>query len=471
MAAPRQSRRVTVHVEHVKAISRDVLHGTHSSESDTQAEPSVAVDPEHPHRVVAVFQEGRFPSGGAVAIGYATSHDEGRTWVRGELPGLTTAVGGHFKRASDPVVAFGAGGTVYAESLLANPSSKPCRFGMGRNAVAVSRSDDGGLTFGAPVIVQQDSGKCKADSNDKPWIAVDSYPASPHFGRVYVVWTRTLRDRFRWVPFRLKVAYSDDDGRTWTKGLVSRSFAFGGIPLVQPNGNLTVLWDDIDSLFTISLRAATSHNGGQTFGSPTHVGRVRAAFIPKLRNGPPGGFPSATVDPVTGNLYAVWEDTRYRPRRKYGPAKGSDILISRSSDGGQSWSSPRRANHDRFRDNLDHFLPAIAAYAGDVHVSYMTRHRFSKFIRERYIFSRNEGRRFGAEHKLGHLGDLTHAARVCQDCGTKYAKSFKFIGDYMALGAARSVAYAVWIRPATPRSGSGAKHQRTWSATISLTGS
>ena len=104
-------------------------------------------------------------------------------------------------------------------------------------------------------------------------------------------------------------------------------------------------------------------------------------------------------------------------------------------------------------------------------MSYMTRHRFSKFIRERYIFSRSEGRRFGAEHKLGRLADLTHAARVCQDCGTKYAKSFKFIGDYLGLAASHSVAYAVWIRPATPRSGSGAKHQRTWSATISLTGS
>ncbi|MDP9224004.1 MAG: hypothetical protein M3P18_09125, partial [Actinomycetota bacterium] len=133
------SQPATVEVQHVEQISRDHLIGRGLAERDTEVEPSVAVDPQHRRDVVAVFQDGRFPGGGALAIGYATSHDEGRTWVHGELPGLTVATGGRFKRASDPVVAYGPHGSVYAESLLVNPSSRGCRIGVGRNAVAVSR--------------------------------------------------------------------------------------------------------------------------------------------------------------------------------------------------------------------------------------------------------------------------------------------------------------------------------------------
>jgi hypothetical protein len=78
----------------VEQISRDTLPAASGSEADTQIEPDIAFDPNHPRVIVAVFQQGRFPNGGSVDPGFATSHDGGRTWVTGNLPGLTTAVGG-----------------------------------------------------------------------------------------------------------------------------------------------------------------------------------------------------------------------------------------------------------------------------------------------------------------------------------------------------------------------------------------
>ena len=60
---------------------------------DTQIEPSVAVNPQNPLNVVAVYQEGRRANGGDATNGYATSFDGGATWVDGELPGLTTYPG------------------------------------------------------------------------------------------------------------------------------------------------------------------------------------------------------------------------------------------------------------------------------------------------------------------------------------------------------------------------------------------
>src|SRR6516162_3431387 len=52
--------------------------------------------------IVAAFQVGRVYDGGACAIGWATSTDNGATWSNGLLPGLTKWTGGGtFARATD----------------------------------------------------------------------------------------------------------------------------------------------------------------------------------------------------------------------------------------------------------------------------------------------------------------------------------------------------------------------------------
>src|SRR5512132_2900279 len=62
--------------------------------------------------IVAAYQVGRIYDGGACAIGFSTSTDNGNTWTSGLLPGLTkwtTGVGaGTFDRATDAAVAFDA---------------------------------------------------------------------------------------------------------------------------------------------------------------------------------------------------------------------------------------------------------------------------------------------------------------------------------------------------------------------------
>src|SRR4051794_19346744 len=44
--------------------------------------------------IVAAFQVGRMYDGGSCDIGFATSSDNGATWVNGLLPGITKWVGG-----------------------------------------------------------------------------------------------------------------------------------------------------------------------------------------------------------------------------------------------------------------------------------------------------------------------------------------------------------------------------------------
>jgi len=436
----------------VKQISRDSLIGPPGSEDDTQVEAHVAIDANDPSIVVAVFQQGRFPDGGSAAPGYATSHDGGRSWTTGSLPGLTEAVGGAFERGTDPVVAFGPDGAVYAQTLLVTVSR--CR-----SAVAVQRSDDGGLTWGAPVLVQDDS-TCSHGGplNDKNWIAVDAFPGSPHHGRIYSAWT--TGDQVA-VTRPVVLRHSDDRGTTWSALVTPSSIptltsGVGVVPVVQPNGDVTLVYN-FGSRPPFSQVSQTSHDGGEHFDPQVMIATDHSEGVPSMRTA--FGLPSATADPVTGYLYAAWQDTRF------GADGLNDIVMTRSTDGGVSWESPRLVNSHTSAGRRHFFTPAVAAHGGAVHVTYASvrvRHGVRRDkVDLRYALSNDGGVSFRRDRRLGRLGDLDFAAFAILG-GVKVA----FLGDYMGLAASANVVHAAWCLP-LPKSGSPrSPHQVTWGATI-----
>jgi|GEM_PF-1759112 len=424
-------------------VSRETIQAATGAQPRTQVEPHIAVDPNNPQIVVAVVQQGRFPDGGSTALGYATSHDGGQTWIAGDLPQLTVATGGAFEHGSDPAVAFGPDGAVYAESLV---------FGGPRSGIAVQRSDDGGLTFGPPVLAQDDSDSNA--SNDKDWIAVDTFARSPHRGRVYVAW-----DQGNSVGQPILLRFSDDRGKTWSPLVTVSSATAGGIgaiPLVQPNGALTVVYDD----FTTGDEevAQTSHDGGVSFGPPVTIGSFLGGALPDIRS---GGLPAAAVDSLTGDLYAVWEDRRFRSDGV------RDIVISRSSDGGASWGALARVNPDAANSRLDHFTPAVAALTGKVHVTYRTRDTnggLSPFVDMRYIGSEDGGATFGSERVLGDPTDLRFAAQTTtNDC---LNPPCYFLGDYMGVAVSTQAVHPVWCRAFQDPAAAAAPNESTWSSRV-----
>jgi hypothetical protein len=146
---------------------------------NTEPEPFVAVNPTNPLNVVGVYQQDRWNDGAAKAQGTAVSTDGGASWTSHAFVPFSECAGGNpdYDRATDPWVTFDPNGNAYQISLSASAN-------LQISAVQVSKSTDGGLTWGNPKeLIRDESG---LNFNDKESITADPTRS----GYVYAVWDR-----------------------------------------------------------------------------------------------------------------------------------------------------------------------------------------------------------------------------------------------------------------------------------------
>lgn len=275
---------------------------------------------------MAAFQVGRFAAGGsAMATGWATSSDAGRTWRSGVLPGVAGA------RVTDPAVAFDAAHGQWLVATLIN--------GANVSAIGVNRSRDG-RSWSAPVFAVHLP--FATITFDKEWIACDNSPTSPFFGSCYLVHT----ERNLFTP-RLAFQSSHDGGATWSDPVAATSAfgsgVLGALPLVQPDGTLTIAFNAADG-----MHAVRSTDGGMTFATPVAIApEVRAAPLPVRAP----TLPAGAVD-AAGRIYVVWADCRADAG-----CNRNSVVVSTSADG-MAWSTPAPVARA-----LDAFVPGVAAGA------------------------------------------------------------------------------------------------------------
>jgi hypothetical protein len=393
---------------------------------ETQAEPFVAANPEREGHLVAGYQEGRFFDGAARSLGFAVSTDGGRQWRRGLLPAITTLNGGTYPRASDPWVAFGNGGRVYYASLVID--SGVLGNAPPRSEIVLSSSSDGGETWGNPVTVYQGNN----EFNDKEVVLVDTRDDSPYKGRVYVAWVNLVGG-----SFNLVVSHSTDDGQTFSRPVTIRTDGanIGIMPVVGPGGVVHAVWEHGTRLgpnrYTdFRIVSARSEDGGQTWSESVVVDSLGTYEVPDLRTG--GSLPSLAVDPRNGNLYAAWADDDFSPGV-------SQVLFSRSTDGGRTWS-PRRLISGGPKKAAS-FTPAVAVNGkGQVGVAFysLRNDRSRRYLADEFIvFSSDEGRTFGPARRVSGATFDTRFAAV--------TFSGFFLGDYQGLAAGRETFYPVWV--------------------------
>ena len=306
------------------------------SNHKTQVEPDTFA---FGNTVVSAVQSGRIFGGGASNIGWATSTDGGKTWTRGFLPGSTlfAAPAGIYAAASDASVAYDARHKVWLISWLG-------LFPHGNTSVVdvlVSRSTDGGRTFGLPVAVNASGANL-----DKNWTVCDDTASSPFFGHCY-----TEFDDFGNLN-RIQMSTSTDGGTTWgaPKTTPDQACVIGGQPVVQPTGTVIVPIDDCLESVLLSVR---STDGGATWKRPVLAAQLLTDTQPGDIRAPT--LPSAEID-RSGRVYVTWSDCRFEAGCNAGT---NDLLLSTSADG-VHWTVPKRIPTAPVGTSADFLIPGLA---------------------------------------------------------------------------------------------------------------
>ncbi len=400
--------------------------------TNTTSQHKTAVEPDtfaFGSTIIAASQVGRFNDGGGSDIGYSTSTDNGSTWTQGTLPGITNNNGGtgSFQRVSDPSVAYDALHNVWLISTV------PITSSVTVPNVFVSRSTDGGLTFGNPVTVASGS-----TSFDKNWTVCDNTATSPFYGHCYTEYDDNADGD------RLKMSTSTDGGLTWGPGknTANNATGLGGQPLVQPNGTVIVPASNASESAIIAWR---STDGGTTWTSTVTVAAV-ADHTPagSLRSGP---LPTAEID-AAGKVYVAWQDCRFRSG-----CKSNDIVYSTSTNG-TTWTAVTRVPIDTTTSGVDHFIPGLGvdpstsgatAKLGLTYYFYRTANcRSSCQLEVGYIQSNNGGSTWSAHTDVAGPFAISLCPNTTQG---------RMVGDYISTSWIGGKAIGAFAVAKTPSGG------------------
>jgi hypothetical protein len=331
---------------------------------NAEVEPSIAVDPNNPLHLVGVWQQDRWSNGGSRGIVAGVSKDGGNTWTAVPIPGVSEVTGGPLPRASDPWVSFAPNGAVYVSVLSAVSTNGP------DETINISKSTDGGFTWGAPIALIADTDPHVFD--DKESVTAD--PTNSSF--VYATWDRlTFDSSFNFVNGPTYFSRSIDGGQTWQAAHAifnapSGTQTIGNQIVVLPNGTLLDVFDFISNVNTVEVIRSTDH--GLTWSAATVIATDQGIGItdPNTGAGVRAGtnLPEVVVDRTSGAVYVVWEDGRFSG------ASHEDIAISQSTDGGLTWSAPIKVNQTPTNipsADQQAFTPQVAVAAnGEIGVSY-----------------------------------------------------------------------------------------------------
>lgn len=407
---------------------------------NAEVEPWLAVNPANQQNMIGVWQQDRWSNGGAHGLVAGYTFDGGATWAQTTQPFSACAPGGlPYERASDPWVSIGPDGTAYSVSISFNQSNNS-------NAVAASVSSDGGQTWSGPALLIADNAPTTQFFNDKESVTANPVKA----GTAYAVWDRleqpngNPRANLHTQAFRGPTLFSKtvDGGKTWSKARVivhvpSRQQTIGNQIVVDPkSGTLYNFFNLIKPPFSKAAGKVAfikSTDDGATWTQPQVIAGLQTVGVTDPNTGEPVRtgdiIPEPAIDPASGQLYVVWQDSRFNG------GLYDEVALSTSTDGGATWSAPLQVNTPTGRAA---FNPSVRVNEGGAVM--VTHYDFrdlpagdtttlpTGFWRK---ISLDGGRTFVAERRVGGPFDLKVAPN---------AEGF-FIGDYQGLDTGPSSSF------------------------------
>jgi hypothetical protein len=330
----------------VSAARKDVAH----------IEVTLAADPRDSNHMLACSMMTN-------GVGAYVSFDEGLTWA---APVVSLGA----PRANDPTCAYGPGGVAYflhKQKPIAGPSDI--------DRLMIHRSLDGGRTWEAPIRGPQ--------TTDRPWMAFDDRPEEGKWGRLFVSYnyhvhgeTTSLEHGTEGFLNAVALQSSVDGGRTFTTFAMRALLGDSAYPFRMPgmggtavltDGTVLVLYEHGKGggrnpetgktlIKASTLMVLRSRDRGDTFDPALAVADIKSSY-----NKPNTRTVTATIAPdrsnsrFRDNVYVVWGDV--------GSGR-TEIMISKSSDHGTTWSPPVRVSDAsagiRPNGGPDQFMPTVA---------------------------------------------------------------------------------------------------------------
>ena len=333
-----------------------------------QDQPGLAVNPGNPNHVVAV-NANYLDSDCETSV----STDGGSTWS--PPVSLRPPSGQNFRQwchntvGTNQTVEFGTGQNVY--TAVAAQRDVPGAGFLEDAAALVYKSTDGGVTWQEGVVAMG-GGPGGLDPNTTPgpaWyrpsIGVDRAAGAGGADRIHIV-ARDIRSTTNGACPSLpgsgcspiKAAVSENGGLTFSApvrlgpaGINANDFP--SKPVVNPDHSVTVAWRL--SAPTAAIQAVKRNPQTGEWSEPRDVTTVvnTGTTVPSHVTPSPsnsGTYPRMDVDRANGKLYMVYTQGPGGPNPPTGGYTGADhwmanalqVYFQRSSDGGVTWTAPKR---------------------------------------------------------------------------------------------------------------------------------
>ena len=404
-----------------------------SDTPSSEAEPHLAVDPQDASKLVATWQQDRFPiDGGALSNLAAWSSDGGRSWHGTRLQGLSRCTAGSDERSSDPWLSIGPDERVYLSSLTFSETAASLVGAAGPTGLSAAYSGNRGHSFSRQATIVDDN-----IYDDREAVTADPR----HRGRAYVAWVRRLGALGE--SGAEYFSRTTDGGHSWSAPTLIQTVDPGTLPDptlidVLPDGTLLNLYlvangspiikQSIPStpLIPWIVMSTRSSDGGRTWSAPVRIASIDNPVAPQ---DPDSGatvraFPVISVAHARdGSAYVVWNEIS-----SYASAR---VWLARSADGGRNWGAPQTVAAVKSQA----FLPGVAvARGGTVGVSFddfrHDRRGDKKLTTDVWLrYSRDRGSTWRETHLAGPFDMLTAPPTSSTEVAGR------FVGDYQGLVA------------------------------------
>lgn len=307
---------------------------------DAANEPSIAISPADHNNMVIGWRHFETISNNFRQAGVAYTSDGGETW---SFDGVIDP--GIFR--SDPVLDSDKGGSFFYNSLTVQSGDYWCD---------VYKSEDGGETWDFGTF---------AEGGDKQWFSIDK-SGSDGAGNIYHYWSSAS------ICPPYNFTRSVDNGLTYESCSSVDGDPYWGTTTIDGSGVLYVCgysWNN----FIVSRSSDAQYPGDMSWDYYTNVsldGSIVGFGGYSCPN--PNGLLGQTIIAIDSsggvnhdNVYLLCSVERYSVNDP------CDVMFSRSTDGGETWSTPERINDDSGNNAYQWFGTMSVAPDGRIDVVWL----------------------------------------------------------------------------------------------------